>query len=389
MRVSNLPVGVAAAPRGANQAGAAAHNARLVLTLLREGGATSGAEVARRTGLSPQAASGILRRLEDTGLVRRSGALRGQVGKPRLPYALVPNGAWALGLKVGRRSGELVLADLAGGIRARAAASWPRPMPGPLAAFLERAVPATIESGRRAGMEPARLAGVGVAMPWEVWAWHEKGEARPGDAEAWRRFDLAAFLSRLARAPVALRNDITCAARAELAWGPPRPARDWAYFHVGTFVGGGVVLDGRVRDGRQGNAGAFGSLSSPGPGGRVQLIDRASLLALDRAAPGGLPPGGWPDLEAWVAPWLAEASAALAQAALDVCAVIDFEAVVIDGAFPPGLRDRLVAAVRARIPGLDARGLLVPDIEAGTMGADARALGAATVALERVHFLDG
>ncbi|UWQ21515.1 ROK family protein [Jannaschia sp. W003] len=375
----NLPERVAPRPSGANQRQAADHNARLVLSSLHRHGPTPAAELARRTGLTAQAVSGIVRRLEDAGLVERGEPLRGQVGKPRVPVAVRGAGAWAIGVRVGRAGVEALAMDLAGRVHARREAAWEAPLPGPLDAFLRRAVPELQAEAERSGLEPGRLCGSGVAMPWQVWAWRDGRAAGAWPAGAdpqalWAGYDLAARLRALAGAPAMLCNDATSAARAELAWGPPRPQRDWFHVHVGTFVGGGVVLDGRVRDGRQGNAGAFGSLSS---GGGV-LIDRASLFRL-HADPAR-------DAEDR---WLDRAGPALAQAALDVCAVIDFEAVVIDGAFEPALRDRLVDRVRSEMPGLDARGLLRPVIEPGTLGAPARALGAATAALERAHLLVG
>ena len=389
MDMANRPLGVTARTAGTNQAAGAAYNSRLTLTLLREAGALPGAEVARRTGLTAQAASGILRRLEESGLVRRGDALRGQVGKPRVPFALDPDGACALGLKVGRRSVELVLVDLAGTVRTRYEVRWARPLPGPLSAFLDDAVPHVLTEAYAFGFAADRLAGTGVAMPWDVWAWHEAVGGEPGDAALWQGYDLAAAIEARTGRPVWLRNDITCAARAELAWGPRRAVQDWAYFHVGAFVGGGVVLDGRVRDGPRGNAGAFGSLSSNGPGGAAQLIDRASLHLLERATGRPLPADDWSGIGSAVDAWIAQAAPALAQAALDVCAVLDFEAVVVDGAVPPAVRDALVGGIAEALPALDARGLIVPTVEAGSIGAPARALGAATVALEWGHFLGG
>jgi len=57
--------------------------------------------------------------------------------------------------------------------------------------------------------------------------------------------------------------------------------------------------------------------------------------------------------------------------------VIDFEAVIIDGGFPDAVRDRLVARVAQELVRLDSRGLSLPRIEAGQVGGNARALGAA------------
>ncbi|WGH79991.1 ROK family transcriptional regulator [Jannaschia ovalis] len=384
MEPQSTPLGVETAPTGANQAASAEHNARLVLTLLREAGPLPGAEIARRAGLSAQAVSGILRRLEEAGLVTRGAPLRGQVGKPRVPFAIAPAGAWAIGFKVGRGSLEAIAVDLGGTVHATRFAATPPKHPATIDAFLEDALPALVAGAAKAGLPRARLCGVGVAMPWHIWDWHPAAFVDSADAgEAWRHYDLAAALRDRLGVPVWLRNDISCAARAELVWGPRRVARDWAYFHLGALAGGGVVLDGRVRDGRQGNAGAFGSLTSGG----VQLIDRASLYLLEQATGRPIPRLDWDGMGPVLDAWMDTAAPALAEAALNTCAVLDFQAVVIDGAMPAPVRDRLVARVRRIVAGLDHRGLAVPQIEAGTLGPAARALGGASVAFEQGHFL--
>ena len=368
---------------GANQSGVADHNARLVLTVLRHAGPLPGAELARRTGLSPQGISTILRRLEADGLVERGAPLKGRVGKPRVPLSISPPGGLSFGLKVGRHSLELVLTDLTGRCRARREAPHSYPMPEATIDFVGKTVGELLPEAKAQGLDPARICGIGVAMPFEIWEWAEHLGAPEAEFASWRGFDLAAALGSVCPWPVAIRNDVTSAARAELALGPARPERDWAYLFVGAFVGGGVVLDGRVRDGRQGNAGALGSLSTCLPDRTGQLIDAASLYLLGQPDPSKrLSPG-----DALVARWLDGAADALAQAVLDACSVIDFEAVVIDGAMEEPVRAELVRRVGEAIGVLDRRGLVVPQLREGTLGAPAKALGAAIAPLEQRYFL--
>jgi hypothetical protein len=68
--------------------------------------------------------------------------------------------------------------------------------------------------------------------------------------------------------------------------------------------------------------------------------------------------------------------------------VIDFEAVVVDGALPPEVRTRLVEEVRKALGRLDTRGLFVPQVEAGVIGTSARALGAACGPIFSQYLLD-
>ena len=59
--------------------------------------------------------------------------------------------------------------------------------------------------------------------------------------------------------------------------------------------------------------------------------------------------------------------------------IIDFEAIIIDGAFPAGIRARLTAAAAAKLQQLDLQGLTPADVLEGSIGPDARAIGGAAL----------
>lgn len=380
---------------GANQQGLRDYNERLILSLLQRNGALPGADLARMAGLSAQTVSVILRRLEGDGLIRRGEPQRGRVGKPRLPMGLDPDGVLSVGLKLGRRSADLVLADFTGAVRRQLYATYRWPVPAEVLRFLREGL-ASFE--REIGPEAARrIAGIGIAKPFEIWDWHEAIGAPDGALDAWREADFAAEIAAFSALPVLLENDGTAACRAEHVYGRGREFRDFAYFFVGSFVGGGVVLNHSVFEGAFGNAGAFGSLLVRGPDGSDrQLIDTASLFLLEdalgrRALPAGQlwsQPQDWAGFAEALDPWIEATARQLARATLTVCAVIDFEAVLIDGAFPRDVRARLVAGVRREIERLDSRGLTPIRIEQGLVGGNARALGAAAAPIFARYLLN-
>lgn len=370
---------------GVNQQGLRDHNERLILSILQRNGWLPGIDLARMAGLSAQTVSVILRGLEGDGLVRRGEPQRGRVGKPKVPMSLDPEGVFSVGLKVGRRSADLLLSDFEGGVLRQLHTTYRWPMPGEVFAFLRDGLASFTNA-----LPPdraARIAGIGIAKPYEIWDWHEAIGAPPGALDAWRGVDYAAEVAAFSDLPVLLDNDGTAACRAEHIFGRGREFRDFAYFFVGSFIGGGVVLNHSVFEGAFGNAGAFGSLLVRGPDGSDrQLIDTASLFLLEETlARHHLPaealwtrPQDWTGLEVALAPWIKATARQLARAALTVCAVIDFEAVLIDGAFPPDVRTRLAEGIRSEISKLDGRGLSPIRIEEGRVGGNARALGAAT-----------
>lgn len=73
---------------------------------------------------------------------------------------------------------------------------------------------------------------------------------------------------------------------------------------------------------------------------------------------------------------------------LSICAVIDFEAVLIDGAFPDHIRDRIVATAAGRLAQYDVRGLIPPIVTHGTIGVAAKSLGAASGPIFAEFFLN-
>src|SRR5262245_1774059 len=125
--------------RGTNQSGMRAYNERLVLSLVRSRGSLAKMEIARMTGLSAQTVSVIMRSLEADKLLIRGAPVRGRVGQPSVPLSLNPEGVFFFGLKVGRRSADLVLVDFLGHIRARAHIGYAYPTPAAAIAFAKDA----------------------------------------------------------------------------------------------------------------------------------------------------------------------------------------------------------------------------------------------------------
>jgi fructokinase len=68
---------------------------------------------------------------------------------------------------------------------------------------------------------------------------------------AWRNFDFAGAVRRALGTPVAFDTDVNAAALAESQWGAARGWRSFLYVTVGTGVGGGAFIDGRLLHGRQ------------------------------------------------------------------------------------------------------------------------------------------
>ncbi|MER8944845.1 ROK family transcriptional regulator [Mesorhizobium sp. M0701] len=382
--------------RGTNQSGMRDHNERLVLSLVRQHGSLAKSDIARMTGLSAQTVSVIMRELEEDDLLVRQAPLRGKIGQPSIPMALNPDGAYFIGLKIGRRSAELVLIDFLGNVRSMLQHSYRYPAPRETVEFVTSGM-----KKMRSELTPAqdkRIAGLGIAMPFELWNWADTAGAPREIMDEWRHRDIRADIQAQCEFPVYLQNDATSACGAELVFGHAAgAARDFVYFYIGAFAGGGIVLNGRLFGGPTGNAGALGSMPVPGPDGKpTQLIDVASIAMLEKALNArGIEashlwtsPGDWGEIGAELDDWIASASQALAYAIVSASSVIDFEAAVIDGWMPLAVRRRLVDAVIQAIGRIDGEGLRLPAVREGTVGIHARALGGASLPLSE-RFLIG
>lgn len=383
------------AARGSNQSGMRAHNERLVLSLVRQHGALAKSDIARMTGLSAQTVSVIMRALEQDGLLQKGEPQRGRIGQPSVPMSLDPDGAFFLGLKIGRRSADLSLVDFTGQLRGTLRRIYRYPTPDAVLAFATDAIPQLTASLPEALRD--RIAGMGVAMPFQLWSWVAYLGAPQSEMDAWRNRDIQRELTEVAGMPVTVQNDATAACGAELVFGTGEKPNDFLYFYCGTFIGGGLVLNGQLFTGRTGNAAGVGPMPVPGPDGRMRrlmTLSSLSTLAAAMDAAGEPSDGLWENPEGWqISPpvlerWLEDAAQGLAAAILSATSLLEIGAVLIDGWMPAWLRAALTDRVRQAFHRLDLAGIDPPEIREGTMGAGARSLGAAAVPLAQRFLLE-
>ena len=385
----------AAALRGSNQSGMRAYNERLVLSLVRQYGALAKSDIARMTGLSAQTISVIMRALERDGLLQRGEPIRGRIGQPSVPMSLLADGAFFLGLKIGRRSVDLVLVDFLGQVRSTHRRVYRYPTPSAVVAFVTEALPGLIAVIPPAQRE--RISGMGVAMPFQLWSWVQALGAPQAEMDAWREHDIQAELTAICGLPVYIQNDATAACGAELVFGTGERPKDFLYFYFGTFIGGGLVLNGQLFLGRTGNAAGVGPIPVPGPDGRMRrLFDSASLSVLAGMMEAAGEPSDhiWQRCDHWqVSPavlstWLDLTAEALASAILSAAALLELEAVLIDGWMPTSVRAEVARRTDAALRRLDLSGISPLQVRQGTVGAQARSLGAAAIPLSQRYLID-
>lgn len=256
------------------------HNAALVLDLLRTAGeaGVSRLELAERTGLTPQAVSKITARLRTEGLAAEAGRRASTGGKPRTLLRLVPEAGHAVGLHLDRDELTAVLADLTGHVVAERRAPLEFGKGAEAVVDVAVGVARGLVQDRAPG--DAGLLGVGVALPGPLD--HSDGVLhRVTGFPAWDGFPLRdAFAGRLGL-PVVVDKD-TNAAALGLALGGA--AESFAYLHLGTGLGAGLVLGGSLYRGARTGAGEFGHQVIQLDGPECECGDRGCIEALCLAA---------------------------------------------------------------------------------------------------------
>ncbi|OGB44751.1 MAG: serine/threonine protein kinase, partial [Burkholderiales bacterium RIFCSPHIGHO2_12_FULL_67_38] len=379
-------------PRGSNQVGMRQFNERVVLQTLRAHGSLAKADLARLTGLTAQTIGLITARLDEDQLLNRGAPVRGRVGQPSVPLGLNPDGAFAIGIKIGRRSADWLLVDFTGRVRERLVLDYAFPDIPVLLPAIKSNLNRLLD-----GLGPLRdrVVGVGVAAPFQLGGWHRMLGLTEAQSLAWNQIDLVAEVQALTDLPISFAKDTSAACVAELLQGKGRDIRSFLYLFLDTFVGGGLVLNSHLHRGVNGNAGAVASLPLQVATADMkelppQLISQASLWDLEqRFREHALDPMAAYDARALEAPWLpytrewvARAALALAHCIVAGTAFLDVEAVVIDGVVAPDLLRKLWARTGEALKAYNWEGLQqMPRLEIGSIGSDARALGGALLPL--------
>ena len=375
---------------GSNQGGMREYNERVVLHAIRSRGSLPAADIARYTNLTSQTVSIITKRLQGEGLLVRGAPQRGRMGQPAVPLALNPDGAFAIGINIGRRSMSQLLVDFTGTVRERWAIDYDTPDP----ATLQREIGRRLSEVRTA-LGPDRrhrVKGIGIAAPLWLDGWQQQLGTSVAQAASWQNTNLRSEIAALTEWPVHLLKDTAAACVAELVAGIGPSMKSFLYIFIDTFVGGGLVIDGHLRGGHNGNAGAVGSLSISVANGHStppQMLSVASLNNLEqlyRAA--GLDATANRDARALEAPWLAQtkqwltgASTGIALAVHNAACLLDIDGVIVDGACSRDVLAALLPDIVQALDHYDWSGVVRPTVLGGTIGPDACAIGGALLPL--------
>lgn len=363
-------------------------NERAVYEQVRALGTVSAAQLVASTGLSKPTVALALADLERTGLIRQVGLRTGGVGRAPRVFQVRPEAGWVMAIDIGRAWLRAALADVVGNVVVRRDV---RSEATSRSALISRIgdLAHTVADEAGIGWKAVTHTVVGSPGVYEP----DRGLVRlTPNLPGWERPGVDKALRSRLGADVTIENDINLAALGESAHGLGRNVDAFVFLSVGTGIGMGVVIDGKLWRGAHGAAGEIGFLPTaiddavPAPSrastrrrGMLESVASANaVVSLARRA-GSLALSSEEVFAAARAGEHAALSAVDAEAALlaravaSVTAIVDPRLVVLGGGVGRDNGDLLVNRIKENLARFTP--LYAPDIVVSSLGNDAVVLG--------------
>jgi len=229
-------------------------NRRAVLRLVECEGPIPRVAVAEALGLSQPTVSEVVAELAEVGLVVEAGLGDSTGGRRPVMLRFNDEAAYILAIDLGGTESQLAIFTLGGREIDHMSAPLPRAASAREAVELLGRHVRTILG--RDKVSDDRLGAVGVAVPGVVDP--VSGEVTFAPALGWREAALRSMLEEELGLPVVIDNDVNAATLAELQFGKSRQYRNFVYVWIGTGVGAGLIVDGKLYRGHGNFAGEIG-----------------------------------------------------------------------------------------------------------------------------------
>ena len=186
--------------QGSNSVNIRLFNERVILNALRRLGQASKADLSRYVSLTNNTAGVIVKELEERKLIRSEGKRSGGRGQPATLLSLDPDGAYAIGVKFGRRSIDTLLVDFRGHVLDRRHHELDFPMPDEAVGLALHDI-AALRKGVPQGAS-ARMAGIGIATPYDMGSWRRELDIASEAYRVWNEVDISSRIGTETGLPV-------------------------------------------------------------------------------------------------------------------------------------------------------------------------------------------
>lgn len=370
---------------GTNLERAADHNQRVTLHGIRVLGPLTRVELAGITGLTGPAIANITKRLLQDGLIEEAGQRRGGRGQPPTKLVVRPDACYSIGVNIDRDHITIVVVDFSGETLIRVSEEVDFALPDQVRALYRRSIKNML---RRAGVDVAKVVGIGVAVPDDLGLVDLPG--RPADYAAWDKTNMADLFREPLNLPVFVENDAAAAAMGEMQLGLGHTNNSFFYILISSGLGGGLVVDGsylRGADGRSGELGFMRTVAGEEIQRMVSLSGLARHLERNGCHLADVIGAADPDeaTSACVAAWIEDAARQLTVPLDAINCLINPAAVLVGGRLPTALLERLAERANEL---MQERASLLPTVAPvirAALSEDAPAVGAAILPFS--HFL--
>ena len=253
-------------------------NKHVILSLIQfTSGGIARAELARQLGLSRSAITTIINDLMETGTIRESAKKTGTSGRPRTLLEITPEAGFVAGIDMGAKHLRIAISNF------RAQVLSEKEIPFDISKdpnlCIQQADELLKELLTEAGLKLTQLEAIGFGVPGPISS--DVGMViAPPIMPGWDQFPIRKTLEDMWGLPVSVNNDAELGALGEWAYGAGRDASDLAYIKVGTGIGAGLLIDGRIYRGSTGSAGEIGHLTINIEGPLCTCGNRGCLEAL-------------------------------------------------------------------------------------------------------------
>lgn len=311
---------------------------KLVLSAIHKSGAITRNDIAEVVGVSKMHATNIVKALLEKKLVIDEALVTGQRGQPTRSLRLKHDALYAVGVNFTSRHVDLALVNWMGDILCEET----HEIEDVTFDFILEMTHAFVDQvTQHKRIAKKRIAGIGVSVPGDFVKDHKT--INPTYFPQFADFDFENEFKKSFDCDVFIENDSNCATWAEYLVGAGKKLKNFIFVHIGHGIGGGIIFEGRLCRGANGNAGIFGTpfpdVNAPRPSG-------TDLLKTLRA--NGIEIDSFRELETLnlsqtevLDAWLSTAANQLTLPLTVLARALDPEAIILGGRLPSSYYQRL------------------------------------------------
>jgi predicted NBD/HSP70 family sugar kinase len=375
-------------------------NSTTLLRMIWQEQEISRADISRMTGMSRSSVSAIVAELLERDLVSEQGVRHSTSGRRPMMLSFHSDAYSIIGVDIGATHVAFALINLKGMMRESRFRRCPVQSEPQQTMQL---IMDTIQSMKDAAeQDQCPVIGIGLGLPCPVHPDEELSPIHEGILPAWKGWNPRVMLRERFGLPVLFDNDANLGALAELWWAKEPERNNLAFIKLGTGVGAGLILNGRIHRGRFGLAGELGHslvhlLPNPSHQNLNDVLGTGSILKrvneLGRQHPFSLLSGSQLTMQRWLEAVLAkdpaaeqlfdEVTFALGAALANILVMLDLDSIVLSGSLSVAgdlVLEKVREVIRQHLIWTDLHEI---PLRWSQLGEQHIALGAATMILEK------